>query len=348
MAHEIDMTVKGGAFAAVRVPAWHKLGVVTEEQVDALTLLKMAHADFDIFKTPVTTHMEHPETGEMLSAADPTKVNVCRIHPTENHLQILGQAGTDWQAWTPRDVLVGFGDAILDVAEPTVSAAGVLYEGRQVFMSFKLPEGILVGGLDRTDLWMTAHTSFDSSAATTLSVSPVRGVCANTVNMGLKSAIRKHRVTRRANTKLDIAQAREVLELTYAYAEEVQRIGNALVEKPMTNNDFHALINKLWGKDEDATQKARTAWEKTEGTLMDLFAKADTQENIRGTAWAGYNAVVEFKDHFATIKGTSDAAKGAGGDEGYRLWRGITSVPAAADDKDVALRAICAAVGVAL
>lgn len=346
--HEIDMTVTGGAFAAVREPAWHKLGVVTDKQVTALELLQMANADYDIYKTPVTTHMEHPVTGEMLSAEDPTKVNVCRIHPTDGYLQVLGQAGTDWQAWTPKDVLVGFGDAVLDAAEPTVSAAGALYEGRQVFMSFKLPVGITVGGEDRTDLWMTAHTSFDSSAATTLAVSPIRGVCANTVNMGLKSAIRKHRVTRRANTKLDIAQAREVLELTYTYAEQVEKVGNALVAKPMTNDQFNKLITKLWGVDDDASARAKTNWEAASERLMDLYSVAPTQAGIRGTAWAAYNAVVEYKDHFATVKAASGAVKGAGGEDGYRLWRGITSVPAAADDKDLALRAICEAVGVTL
>lgn len=33
-------------------------------------------------------------------------------------------------------------------------------------------------------------------------------------------------------------------------------------------------------------------------TLRTLFEVAATQENIRGTAWAGWNAIGEYLDHF--------------------------------------------------
>ena len=34
----------------------------------------------------------------------------------------------------------------------------------------------------------------------------------------------------------------------------------------------------------------------------------DTQANIRGTAWAGYQAVVEYLDHYAPVRDTRHAA----------------------------------------
>lgn len=37
--------------------------------------------------------------------------------------------------------------------------------------------------------------------------------------------------------------------------------------------------------------------------MLRLWADADTQDAVRGTAWAGYQAVVEYVDHFAPVRG---------------------------------------------
>ena len=42
--------------------------------------------------------------------------------------------------------------------------------------------------------------------------------------------------------------------------------------------------------------------------LSILFHDADTQAGIRGTAWAGYQAVAAYVDHYAPVRARSDAA----------------------------------------
>ena len=41
--------------------------------------------------------------------------------------------------------------------------------------------------------------------------------------------------------------------------------------------------------------------------LHHLFGDADTQAGIRGTAWAGYQAVAEYIDHFAPVRARRNA-----------------------------------------
>ena len=43
--------------------------------------------------------------------------------------------------------------------------------------------------------------------------------------------------------------------------------------------------------------------------LTRLFVDADTNANIRGTRWAGYQAVTEYLDHAAPVHGKSTADK---------------------------------------
>ena len=42
--------------------------------------------------------------------------------------------------------------------------------------------------------------------------------------------------------------------------------------------------------------------------LSFLFHDAETQAGIRGIAWAGYQAVAEYVDHYATVRAKNDAA----------------------------------------
>ena len=42
--------------------------------------------------------------------------------------------------------------------------------------------------------------------------------------------------------------------------------------------------------------------------MAELFADASTQDGIRDTVWAGFNAITEYADHFAPTHGDTEAA----------------------------------------
>lgn len=343
--HKID----GDSYAGLR-PAWHNLGhvwdVATMGKPSALGLLKLAKADYSIFSSPVTTKAYVPlEPGSDFrvwkTATDPRVVNICRLHPVSGDLQILGQGSPTKQLWDNKDIFVGFADAVIDTAEPTASTCAVVRDGRSAFMCFKLPKGIMVGGFDAAELWMTIYTSYDASTPTTLVVGPVRTVCQNTWNYNLKNAVAKYTVKRTANAKLNVQQAREALKIAYGYAEEITQIAEKLIRIPMGLGQFERLVSKLWGPGDDASKFATTKWNTKLEKLTDLFQNAPTQEPIRGTAWAAVQSVTEFLD-WETKVDDKVAARWAdnGGADGYRVWRGIVREKSVTQPKDDILAAV--------
>ncbi|MFJ2758780.1 DUF932 domain-containing protein [Nocardioides sp. NPDC087217] len=66
-----------------------------------------------------------------------------------------------------------------------------------------------------------------------------------------------------------------------------------------------------------------------------MWGDAETQANIRGTAWAGYQAIVEYVDDFAPVrarqeKDTARAARLLTSEEPTRLKERTWSLCAAA------------------
>lgn len=337
--HGIDMSITGGAFAAVREPGWHGLGTVTQEQVGALKLLQMSGGDYDVFHAPVKTTVEVPiapgsTITRTMTAEDPRVRNVCRLHPETGELQIIGQSSPSKQLWTNREIFVGWADNFMEMAKPDVSACGVLDDGRRAFMCWKLPANVMIhGDRDQVELWMLAFTSFDGSATTSASVSMIRSVCQNTVTAALKSAVSKYAVKRTAKAELNAKIAADMLGLSYKYAEEYQQIAERMADHGLSVKSFDAIITDLWGPDEQETNKRTLkAWDEKRDKLMHLFTDAPSNTNIHGTAWGAYQSVAEYVDHLTEVKAAS-VKTGKQDEAGFRLWRGLTEEKQVAQPK---------------
>lgn len=350
--HGIDTSVTGGAFASVRNPAWHQLGVVKTEQCSALELLQAAHADYPILRAPIRTgelEVEIPTVEGMppmfvkyADAVDERRTNICRVHPETGQLQILGQASKDYPLWTPRDVLVGFGDAILGTAKPNVSTCGVLDDGRRVFMSFELPEAIKISSElgEYIRLWLVVHTSFDTNTPTYANLTPLRPVCANTLRVGVREQIARYTIRKTKNADLQAAQAREALGLVKAFTEEL--VGNAtkLLQVKVSKDLFVDIIRRNWGPADDADKKTVTKWEEKENQLVGLFSTADTQANVRGTAWAALQAVTEERDWFSKVNGSKGKTEGEL--DAIRFRRSLEFEKSVTDPKDLMFKELMA------
>lgn len=354
--HGIDQSGGVAAFASVRAPAWHKLGVTFDRQVTAEELLVAAHADYDVIKVPdVTPHQVQvigPD-GQPLTIGgkpfmrtveinDPKSRKLIRQNPVTGQWQALGTCGVDYQPLTNRQAFVGFGDALVDVAEPNAATCGVLFEGKRAFMCWKLPKGVLVGGVDATELWLLVSTSHDCSQALTAAITPLRTVCQNTCRWNLKNARSRWTVKHTKNAKLNLAAARESLKLSYAYADVWQEIGNDLVAVPMMPNVFDRIMTETFGPGEEASAKAEKNWDEKRAKLMWLFAQADSQANIRNTAWAALQTVVEFCDWETKVQ-----VKGVD-ETGYRFWRSLDEEKSITRPKSAALRVIADYAGIKL
>lgn len=306
--HNIDETVTGGAFAAVRQPAWHGLGVTIDQPTTALDLLKLANADFPILRGAIKLDEKVPLDAEgnftvRYEAVDTRNTVIYRIHPETGEAQILGVASAGYPLLTPAQTMIGFGDAIMGAGHMRSATAGALDEGRQVFMSFELPDDLVIGGGDPVKLYLTVNTSFDQSTASAVRISAVRVVCANTLEQARQSAVREIVFRKTARLDIQALQAKSALELVPEYKTAVKKEAEELLAVRITNAKFLEIVDGLWAPDEDAGKAKVTRWEARRAHIKHLFEHAPTQEFGRGTGWAAVNAIGEDRDWFSQVKG---------------------------------------------
>jgi phage/plasmid-like protein (TIGR03299 family) len=271
-------------------------GTFTAEQAMTEGLL----GGWDVRKAPLQTVVD----GKTL--AIPGMNAVVRNNPTKKgQVDVLSRHGvSDSYSIVQNEQHAGFLNALVDESGANFELAGAIDGGRKVFISMKLPGHINVGGVDPVDLSLLAINSHDGSMSFTLAVLPVRYACSNVLNsvFGGMSGLVRIRHTSGAQKQM-VAQAREALDLSFKYLDHFQEEAERLINTTMTQSMFEQIIEAEFGPAEDASQSAVTRAERKIEEITGLFAEAQTQDGIRDTAWAGYNALTEWNDHFAPTRG---------------------------------------------
>src|SRR4051794_24779737 len=198
---------------------------------------------------------------------------------------------------------------LADQSGAVFDTAGSLRGGRQVFITMQLPETLRIGGTDAVDLNIAALNSHDGSGAFRILVTPVRVVCANTQAAALAAHASSFSIRHTRNAKAAVTAARDALGLTFDYVEAFEAEAERLIATVLTDGQFDDLIEATFGPlDPDASRRSKQADADRHDALSFLFHDADTQAGIRGTAWAGYQAVAEYVDHYAPVRAKHDAA----------------------------------------
>jgi phage/plasmid-like protein (TIGR03299 family) len=297
MAHQLEVVNGEGAFYSFREIAWHKLGTVTEDAKSAQEALEIAKLDWQVTKNAIFT--TDPE-GNPVAIKD--KWATTRFHK-ELGFSPLGVVGNYYEPVQNADAFT-FCDALSYEGGLTYETAGSMNDGKRVFLSMKMPETIKVaGGKDNVDLYIMVVNSHDGSSPLIATVTPIRPVCANTVAMALSSAVSTFKIRHTKNATQRVEEARQTLGLTLKYQDEFSIMANHLLETEMSKTEFGLILKSVMPKPEETelNKRAVEAWDNKFSEIISLW-DAPTQDNIRGTAWAAYNAVVEWADWYAPVR----------------------------------------------
>ena len=290
------------AFFTNREPAWHSLGVVTPNALTAEEALKTALLDWKVIKadTPVETIVPTIDGKSTSKIMFPDKFMTYRYHPKTNKADALGVVGN---RYTPVQNAEAFSflNFVADESGAVFETAGSMNNGRKVFMTMKMPEGLQIGGQDAIDLYLMAWNTHDGTSAFNLLVTPIRVVCQNTLTAAINSAKSNYALRHTPGVNGKIQAARDALKLTFKYTEEFEKLAENLISQEMTDKEFAKLVEEVFPIDEES-QRATTIAETARGTLMGLW-KAPTQANIANTKWAAYNAFIEYSDWASPIRG---------------------------------------------
>lgn len=300
MAHEIDTHEDKAAFVTARKDAWHQLGTTLDHSFTAEEALQEGHlGGWDVRTSPLITRLPDGTEVEI-----PNKMAVLRNNPfTPGQVDALGTVGSTYSI-VQNEQHIDFLNALVDESGAHFETAGALYGGKVVFVTMKLPVHIAVGGVDGVDTYIAAMNSHDGSMAFTTMVTPVRIVCANTMNIAMGHNTGVHRVRHTSGAHQGIvAKARQTLDLTFSYLNDFQEEAERLINTTMTQSRFEEIVRKEFGAEKDAPAQTITRCDNKIDQMVQLFADANTHEEVRGTAWAGLNALTEWYDHFSPTRG---------------------------------------------
>lgn len=300
--HDIETNGTEAAFMTRGEPAWHRLGTVmpAEEHITTARALELAHLDnWNVRVVEFTANVDG------LTLDVPRNRLSIRDNPwNPGQVDVLGVVGGRFTAFQNESAFA-FADSLLD-ANVSWETAGALDEGRKVFGSLILPREIVIdpeGAGDVVKNYLVVSNGHDGSQAVEAMITPTRVVCQNTLRIARRDAKSSWKVRHTATVEGRVQDAREALKISYAYLDKFEDEARALYQTAMTNAEFNRIVTDLYPKPDEDAKGANTRWEKKVDLLGDLFSASKTQENIRGTAWAGLNALTERLDWYRKPRG---------------------------------------------
>lgn len=293
--HGLDMT-SGQAALYTAVPAWHGLGSVIPGGItDVDEVLRLGRIDYEVNRRPVL--FRNQVDGPTLVCPDQY---VTVRGDTEAPLGVVGKQYTVIQNRDAFDFL----SLLVNDHNVTWESAGALFEGRRVFVSMRLPEGIridAVGINDEIVPFIVAVNSHDGSTSFQVVATPWRPVCRNTERFAIRDAHARWSVRHTVNARQHVDQARKTLGLAVAYYERFTVEENALAASAMAVGDYLAVVEQLWPTpDEDASQRTHRIHDDRTANLVRLWEA--NAEKLGRTGYAAERAITEFLDHHAVIK----------------------------------------------
>ena len=311
MAHELEIDSVTGktTFASFREPAWHGLGTVFEEEVNTSKMLELAHLD------NWNVRLEEIPMPENFTS-DKTNYFVARTNPfNKKQTDVLGVVGERYRTLQNED-LFSFGDNILD-GGGRWETAGSIKGGRQVFGSIALERETVLdpnGVGDKVNTYLLVNTSHDGSVAIQASITPVRVVCANTLNLAIGGGVGRNRNIKQSfkirhtqTAEGKVIAAREALGLANAYMDEFDVMAKAMIEKEISKAKFDEIVALAYPMPEKDSKGSLSKWQTKIELIEDIY-QGEFNHMISGTAWGAFNAMTERLDWYrAGRKGNNES-----------------------------------------
>ena len=302
MAHELETQNGVVSFASFREPAWHNLGTVFDTEKNTSEMLVAANLNnWNVRLSELTIPSE--------MTSDKNYQYVVRTNPTDkSQTDVLGIVGERYVPLQNED-LFAFGDNILD-GGGRWETAGSISGGRVVFGSLALERETVLdpnGVADVVKTYLLINTSHDGSIAIQASITPVRVVCANTLNVALnrtrkKDGVKQSFKIRHTQTAAGkVAVARQALGMANSYMDAFDKMAHAMITKEITAQDFNNIILAAYPKPETDSKGSLKKWENKVDMINDIYT-GEFNGMISGNAWGAFNALTERLDWYRSAR----------------------------------------------
>lgn len=278
MPHEVETMAYFG-----QLP-WHGLGTALEEAdlYDWPRACEKAGLAWDVELTPLVT-------------ADTQAAVAHKAVRRTTDQRILGVVGPRFHALQNRDAFRWF-QPFLDAREASLHTAGALRQGSRVWVLAKLNrDPLVIAAGDEVEKFILLSHGHDGSLAVRVGFTPIRVVCANTLALAHGSdASKLIRLKHTKDVLTNLANVREIVDAANAEFVATAEQYRLLARKDINQADLRKYVKRVLKVEDKEEISTRTANQIEHIVRLFETGRGNDLPSIRGTLWAGYNAVSEY------------------------------------------------------
>lgn len=297
--HELEIVDGEASMVYQGETPWHRLGTQVDASLTADEMLRKANADYDVELLPVFYMDADGNPQEMDERFITSRVNrdgtIVPFEVVKGRYEVVNNRPVYEKALNIIQAAEGLDTTAI------VETVGVLKEGREFFASINLGSLIIdpLGASDKIARYLLVHTSHDGTSPISYANTDIRAVCANTVRFGQEVARSVFKARHTPNVEATLAEARQQLEFSFAWADAFKIQAEALlaIPVPVGSGKVDKVLDSLWSPlDADTERKERNR----QAIIDDIRARYTNSKNVGkvgANGWALYNAIVEYHDH---------------------------------------------------
>ena len=318
--------------ARTNTSSWTRGGTAVEAG-SASEAARQAGLDWNVMLADMQAYVKN-EVNPYETVTDyyevPKKQAVIKLGKDDNN-QVIGVVGDKYKVVQNMEVFSAL-DSLVDSGQARYTAAGEYNNGANIWMIMELPVGVNVAN-DPHAAFLLVQSSHDGSCAVRIRPIIERLFCANQINRlitGKKTNDYTYVMKHTTNSKLSPSEISNIIQLSYDSIQQYESIANTLITRDVTHNQAREFFKRVWALPSTVEGKPYhmlTQGERRQQTIaitardkaFDIYSESPTQENIRGTAFGMWQAVVEYADHHAsggserlavaTLSGRNDKVK---------------------------------------
>lgn len=312
--------------------SWTRGGTAVEAG-SASEAARQAGLDWNVMTVPIQAYVNsnvNPYEVVTDYYEVPRKQGILKLGKN-NENQIIGVVGEKYKVVQNMEVFTAL-DTLVDSGEARYTAAGEYNNGANIWMIMELPNGVQVAN-DPHAAFLLVQSSHDGSGAVRIRPIIERIWCANQINKLITKGKKNdytYTMKHTTHAKLSVQDIRNITQLTYQSIAEYEEVASHLIKRAADTQRAREIFGKVWALPSTVEGKPYdllTQGERRQQTLaytardkaMDIYQNSPTQENIKGTDFGIWQAVVEYADHHAsggserlavaTLSGRNDGLK---------------------------------------
>lgn len=273
-----------------RQKPWHGLGTKVEEAPTSTDALRLAGLDWQVIQEPIYT-----DIGERISGY---KANV-----RDSDRKVLGVV-TDRYKIIQNQEAFAFTDSLLGEGVRS-ETAGVLQEGKKVWLLARLPREYIISG-ERISPYLVFSNTHDGSGAVKVALTPIRVVCNNTLNLALNTASRSWSMIHTGDIKNKVWEAKNTLFMAEKYMEKLGKEFENLRKRKLSDQQVKEYIEWLLPMEKNATAMQSKNILKLRNDMRCRYYDAPDLKEVGTNAYRFINAVSDFATHAQPLRRTAN------------------------------------------